>query len=295
LQNVSLFLSCVPSISEVERLRLLGASLTDASKNTRNFSECCFDAVRWDLFPAHALEAGISGDLAYFETILGHAIPFTESTKRKLVKALVKRCQCLEEQLPHSYDHGIFLQSQERFFPKAPLPGLFSWLVDMNLPTQLWLSTAHTSNKHSTSHALCSLDRKDFGTALQSPVDEPWISWTSSHFCINPQGVGLMHGWRSMSDICKTFVVEASMNKGNWIELITCSGTPLSDIGQLFEIPESKSSGMYFDRFRIRMTGPTSTGSWHLMVGWFDVFGHAKAKSVLDGFEWYEDSMVHRV
>uniref|UniRef100_A0A6T8VKC6 F5/8 type C domain-containing protein n=1 Tax=Pyrodinium bahamense TaxID=73915 RepID=A0A6T8VKC6_9DINO len=90
----------------------------------------------------------------------------------------------------------------------------------------------------------------------------------------------MMHGW-SDSHYCKDFCLEASAGDGEWRELLAVSGQPLSTEGKVFSIPDNGlASPHLLDRFRLRMTAPTSTGSWYLMVSWFDIFGVAIDKDV---------------
>merc|ERR1712186_239194 len=172
-----------------------------------------------------------------------------------------------------------------RPFPTAPCSGLFAWIALRDPCVKVSISSAHPVNYRIRSgHALFSGDSICFGTQDQSRVEEPWISITLTQYCIRPEGVGLKHGWADEcddSDTCKNFVVEASLNNGEWIQLLECAETPLSRDGNWFKIPEVQSrSGRYFDCFRIRMTGPNSSNRWYLMIGWFDVWGKMANRSL---------------
>lgn len=73
----------------------------------------------------------------------------------------------------------------------------------------------------------------------------------------------------------------ATSSGGEWVPLLSRSDHQLSSSGDTFPLECKSSSGgdwVAYDRFRIRMTGPNDSGSWHLMVRWFDVFGQFRAK-----------------
>lgn len=282
-ENALAILTFAPVWSETERLRLIGLCLQGPRENSATFSGPCFDAVRWEAFPSPALQAACCGNFAYFEKILGHAIPpVSDCTKQQFCKALGQRCLELERHVMSNCAPLESLQlaelGSERPVPSAPCPGLFAKL--QNLGVEASLSSVHKGNGFIAPAAvLLTTSRDSFGTNDQRNSDEPWISLKApSGLCVRPQAIGLMHGW-SESDFCKHFVVEASLNDGEWVPLLTCSETPLSEHGEWLEIPEEDShAGKYFDRFRIVMKGPNSSGRWYLMVGWFDVVGTVASK-----------------
>merc|ERR1712232_186110 len=280
-QNLALFIKFVPGISEVERLHLLGASLRGTGTMHRTFSDCFCDVVNWDLFPADVLEAGFSGDLKYFEELLGQSVPFSERLRIKLLKALVSRCQKLEQQLPSCTDAHMSALCP---LPTEPRAGLFSWIAEKNMGVEVELSSAHSCNHLRGKHALLSLDTLEYGTNQQSSLQQPWIELKSRSLSINPHGIGLKHGWGA-SDVCRTFVVEAAFGAEKWSTLLEFSNRPLKNNCEVFPIPEEKSSGKYFDRFRVRMAGPSSSGTWYLMVGWFDVFGTTRSTALSAFFD----------
>merc|ERR1712232_374124 len=93
------------------------------------------------------------------------------------------------------------------------------------------------------------------------------------------------HGWSSGA-ICQSFVVEAAMGDSSWTPLLTASNAPLASTDPVvYNLPKLAGDDRFFNRFRIRMTGPTSTNSWYLMLGWFDFFGSVRHGSFC---RWYE-------
>jgi hypothetical protein len=280
MQNLALFIKFVPGISEVERLQLLGASLRGTGTMHRTFSDCFLDVVNWDLFPADVLEAALSGDLKYFEELLGQPVSFSERLRSKIVKGLVQRCQNFEQKLPSCVDAHM---SAFCPLPAEPRAGLFAWIAEKDMGVEIELSSAHSCVRSKGKHDLLSLNTVEYGTDQQSPMKHPWIELRSRCLSISPHGIGLKHGWGG-SDVCRTFVVEAaSSGTEAWSTLLEVPNTPLIRSCQVFSIPEERALGKYFDRFRIRMTGPTSSGTWYLMVGWFDVFGTTRS-TALSGF-----------
>lgn len=69
-----------------------------------------------------------------------------------------------------------------------------------------------------------------------------------------------------------------SWEEVRWTTLLSRTDHALSSAGEVFSV-DAGVDGAYFDRFRVRMTGWNSVGSWHLMVNWFDVYGHFRAKA----------------
>jgi len=207
--------------------------------------------------------------------------------KQVLLQAICTRCGDFEKAHPAvklSYEsHRLGLElsvcvPKLRCVPAEPDSGIFARLLKLN--SDVGLLTVSLSSAHKRNTASCtvilSTSAAMFGTDEQSESNMPWIELQSKYWQISPKGFGMRHGWHLDSDMCQTFVIEAALGSGPWENLADYHASPLSGIVILEHYRPCKE---YFDRFRIRMTGPNSSGSWYLMIAWFDVFGEVRSRS----------------
>jgi len=267
LQNLASFVKWNPAPWEGDRLRILGSYLRRKHDAYETIPDCCIDSIKWSEFPAHALEQYIMGDANYFEDLLGQPMPVSEKTKQIMVKALACRCQNLEQHLKFDINGSTELPKE------SSTAGLFARIAQKgHNSVDVLLSSTHDCCKHSDPHEVLSTLHKNFGTSNQSSSNEPWIELKTTDCVIRPRGVGLRHGWVN-SDRCQSFVVEAAFEESNWCPILIVSNTPLQSTEQILQISEERFKDRWFNRFRIRMSGASSTNDWYLMVSWFDIFG----------------------
>ncbi|CAE8581887.1 unnamed protein product [Polarella glacialis] len=180
-------------------------------------------------------------------------MPVSSKIKQVMLEALAVRCQRLEQQTSTLLDDDQLHIA----VPAEPRTGLFSAMADQDLGAEVLLSSVHRINGVLSPKALLFLRTSAFGTEIQTSDNPPWIELGSTTLAITPEGIGLKHGWSSSWTICKDFVVEAALDTGDWHELLRCVDRPLSSSGEIFAIREEQHGGKWFNRFRIRMTGPT--------------------------------------
>lgn len=275
LPNVALFVSSLTLTFGDDYLTLLGTSLRRTNADRLSFPSMFYDVVPWHKFPAEILQAGLTGDVKHFERGLGASMPFSDYLKGLLVTALVLRCKKLEEGTTPVPSLPFTIQTP----PGDAYQGILAKLASFDA-TQVVvkLSSSHQSNPKNDPLALLTLRAKSFGTMDQSAQHEPWIEIRAESLAIKPHGIGLTHGWKG-SDFCRTYVVEATLDNGPWVTLIKAEDTPLSKASSVFDISAvDVAQQKYFNRFRIRMTGPTDINTWYLMVAWFDIFGVAHSR-----------------
>ena len=83
----------------------------------------------------------------------------------------------------------------------------------------------------------------------------------------------LAHGW-SDSDACKAFRIEGLRDAEEPDVLMEYDDAELRQTPTFFPATGEK----FYHRFRLVMTAQTATGTWFLMVSWFDVFGTIRAR-----------------
>lgn len=195
-------------------------------------------------------------------------------------------------------DHGLDTLGPPA--QRSPGLGLFARMAEKQLSVRVCLSSSHYLNGPDPL-ALLAPDTRFFGTDKQSTDDLPWIELSSDSCCVRPLAIGLKHGW-SESDFCEHFVVEAACEAGPWEPIIKYNAPRrLKSCGEVLLVQAANDghalladmvrsregerdnlalppADRFFDRFRIRMTGPNSSSNWYLMIAWFDVFGQFQTK-----------------
>ncbi|CAK9103803.1 Hypothetical protein (Fragment) [Durusdinium trenchii] len=259
-----------PQLAEECRLKLLGESFKEKEGD---LPDCFIDAIRWDVFPSAILKVAFFGDLGYFEKLLGRPWrPRSERMHQALVNALTTRCENLETRLDVPRD--------------APRPGLFAKFLEKGITVRISLSTQLSCMASAPLHVLLQQNKKVYGTRCQSEENLPWIEICSPDVLVDVHAIGLQHGWPDNGHRCRSFVVEARRSSGvneeeiQWTRLLKMDDRRLLDEGEVIQIPKGSSDQREaFNCVRIRMTGPTTSYTWHLMVSWFEVFGKVKTYS----------------
>jgi len=154
---------------------------------------------------------------------------------------------------------------------EAPLRvrGFFGRQVDLGAPINVSLSHEARDNPEDTT-VLFSLATQYYGTCS---TELGWIEVACSICEISPTHFGLRHGRRDDSQVCHTYVVEATGADLEWVELLQRSHKPLQRAGEVIEVPVDVVRGRFFSRFRVRMTRPNNHLDGALMLSWFDVWG----------------------
>lgn len=252
-------------------------------------------SVQWHRFPTDVLEKGISADVSYFIPLLGDNCPcrhdFESAATSFMKTALVSRCKLLDSHLskiPTPAESAYVLADGADFVAcclptnvnvNGPNFGVFAALGRHNRD---WVSVALSSSdwvNGRNEHALLRPTTTYFGTDEQTEEDAPWIEVSSSSCSVQPTSIGLKHG-ADCSDQCSSFVVEGLSDVGGeWQELLVRNNWPLPFTPAVIPIDTPKSeTDRFYCRFRLRMTGPNSSGRWQLMTGWFEVYGRFKTR-----------------
>lgn len=264
------------SYEETLRLKLFGARLR--AEEAPTFPDCFVDVVRWDAFPVKVLRQLLAGELRVLEPLLGRPAlgPAPERFREIVVESLAARCQRLEAHEPAA--------KRRRLCDSSAKQGAFARMKSQGIGVRVAFSS-RCSHHMTEDNLLLFSKQSNFGTAAgHSSTNNPWISLTATGAMVRPEAIGFMHGYSVNSYQCQNFVVEGSVGGAVWTELLTVANEPLTEDGQLYKLAASEASSeigsdeRYFDSFRIRMTGPNTSGSWNLFVSWFDIFGRYMSK-----------------
>ncbi|CAJ1426699.1 unnamed protein product [Effrenium voratum] len=260
-----MFLKHVQVVTELDRLDMI-----------KDYQQVCpgtlpdnwwLNAVRWEKWNGGALDAAHGGDLTHLNLPEGISLRWTQAVQAKMQHTLARRCLMLEQHQGLASDTPGFIAKCE------PLskPGIFACLKDQGVDLEVSLSSRFSETPPEITQ-LFKFDTDRFGTG--NALGNPWISVTPKGCRLRPCAVGLKHGYSAGNFMCKSFVFEGWPYAGSdWQELLRVTGQPLSTSGTVFEVPDA-APGVFFDSFRVRMLEPNSSKCWHLMVSWFDVFGH---------------------
>eukprot|EP00927_Polykrikos_kofoidii_P010955 TRINITY_DN14627_c0_g3_i1.p1 TRINITY_DN14627_c0_g3~~TRINITY_DN14627_c0_g3_i1.p1 ORF type:complete len:495 (-),score=68.76 TRINITY_DN14627_c0_g3_i1:113-1597(-) len=293
-QNVALAMRFVPVLCESDRLRLIGRYFQFKDSHGSGVLECFQEAINWECFPVATLEAFLQGDYKELEAIFGASLEPSDRLHATICSATLKRCRGLEHLVmtpetrqmtnepPTAY---LMPLGADRIAPfvdaSPPWKGIFGHLVSHKVGVDVNVSSMD-SCAPSDLHAIFELDTPDFRTSSLTPGDQPWIEISCAKVCdISPEAIGLKHGLGTAINHCESFVLEATApGSQDWRELWTASerNSGTSRISRVIPLPQEASGNMLFDRFRIRMAGPTDNVSWCLILGWFDVFGRFQGK-----------------
>lgn len=303
--NFAALLRHLPLPTEVDRLRLVGAYLR--ARKTHDLAALA-DAVRWECFPAAWLDAALRGDfgpIAEQMQVPDFPAPFhpPPAFQQRLTQALLQRLYLLEGVSPDREDtafaQGYLFQDPKKFgastlrrttYQKDEM-GLMGHLGNLR-PGQLVDAAVRLSSHHRINaalqpddhpvHPLFTVEGSNFGTRDQRPDDAagPWIEVVvPADVEIAPAEFVIAHGWCN-SDVCRDFRIEGCRQGEEATVrdvLLECHEEELQHTPTYFAVAPPADQAFYH-AFRLIMTGPTTTGTWFLMISWFDVFGTIRAR-----------------
>lgn len=294
-ENAALLIAMLPVICEADRVRVIGWYLSWPAREKERrcwADDPWLDIVHWDAFCAEDLERLTRRDTSTFSELLGFEMPCSQELVSRAYSASIRRCQGLEQNLrgqrnpvigeqQHSISGYCLPLGGDRMFVRDPPQqidfGLFAKLYkNPSLKDEqvgrvsVNLSSLHSSCGPEPGVTLFDPRPSDFGTG--SAIQNPWIEVVLNGCEIMPKAFGLMHGWSQPNCFCQAFAIEGCrQGSDTQCTLVARRNYSLSDSGDIFPVQCDPNS--FFDRFRICMTGPNSSGNHYLMIGWFDVFG----------------------